>query len=480
MRVLYSLLSFIILSSISCKSNKYKTLIETPKKPNIIFILADDLGYGDLGVYGSKHIKTPNLDAMAANGIRFTNHYSGSTVCAPSRSTLMTGLHTGHAYVRGNNDISITDSIVVVPELLKPAGYSTGLIGKWGLGEEGTDGIATKQGFDFFYGFINQIRAHNYYPDYIWKNDEKIYLGNAVKICDKEGYYAKGLGSVSTNKKQYIQDLFLKEALDFIDREKDKPFFLYYAITPPHANNEGWMNNSHGMEVPGGLTPYYGQYADKNWPESAKGYAQMVSILDSDVGAILQKLKDLNLDENTLVIFASDNGTHAEGDNDPEFLNSNGNLRGIKRDLYDGGIKTPFIAYWPNKIKAGKVSNHISAFWDFMPTVCDVAGIEAPKGLDGISYLPELLGKEQPKHEYLYWEFHERGGKQAIRKGKWKAVRVNFQKDKNAPLELYNLENDISELYNVATKYPEIIKELKLELEKARTPSPFFKFEWEQ
>ena len=238
MRVLYSLLSFIILSSISCKSNKYKTLIETPKKPNIIFILADDLGYGDLGVYGSKHIKTPNLDAMAANGIRFTNHYSGSTVCAPSRSTLMTGLHTGHAYVRGNNDISITDSIVVVPELLKPAGYSTGLIGKWGLGEEGTDGIATKQGFDFFYGFINQIRAHNYYPDYIWKNDEKIYLGNAVKICDKEGYYAKGLGSVSTNKKQYIQDLFLKEALDFIDREKDKPFFLYYAITPPHANND--------------------------------------------------------------------------------------------------------------------------------------------------------------------------------------------------------------------------------------------------
>ncbi len=475
MRILNIILAFSFILT-SCK----KQVVETPKKPNIIFILADDLGYGDLGVYGSKHIKTPHLDKMAANGIRFTNHYSGSTVCAPSRSTLMTGMHTGNTYIRGNNDLSITDSVVVVPELLKPAGYSTGLIGKWGLGEADTEGIARKQGFDFFFGFLNQIRAHNYYPDYVWKNDEKFLLENEVKICDKEGYYANGIGSVSTNKKQYIQDLFLEEALGFIDREKENPFFLYYAVTPPHANNEGWMNNSHGMEVPGGLTPDYGQYRDKDWPESAKGYAQMVSILDSDVGAILRKLKDLNLDENTLVIFASDNGTHAEGGNDPEFLNSNGALRGIKRDLYDGGIKTPMIAYWPNKIKAGQVSDHISAFWDFMPTVCDVVDIETPEGLDGISYLPELLGKEQPKHEYLYWEFHERDGKQAIRKGKWKAIRVNFLKDKNAPLELYDLENDISERHNVANEHPEFIEELELELEKARTPSPFFKFEWEK
>nr|WP_299345492.1 arylsulfatase [Allomuricauda sp.] len=478
----FVLLTISTLLIFSCKEKKEETTekVVVQQKPNIIFILADDLGYGDLGVYGQKQILTPHLDKMAANGIRFTNHYSGSTVCAPSRSTLMTGFHTGNAYVRGNNDISITDSILVVPELLKPAGYRTGLIGKWGLGEVGTEGIPTKQGFDFFFGFLNQIRAHNYYPDYIWKNEDKFHLENKIRITRKEGYYANGIGSVSTNKKQYIQDLFLKEALGFIEREKEEPFFLYYAITPPHANNEGWMNDSHGMEVPGGLTPDYGPYDEKDWPESAKGYAQMVSILDSDVGAILKKLEDLGLDENTLVIFASDNGTHAEGDNDPTFFDSNGPLKGIKRDLYEGGIRTPMIAYWPSKIQPGRVSNHISAFWDFMPTACELAGIETPENLDGISYLPELLGKPQPKHDVLYWEFHERDGKQAIRKGKWKGVRVNFQADEHSPLELYDLENDLGETNDLATKYPEIVNELNQLLSKERTRSKFFRFQWEK
>lgn len=466
----------------SCKEKKQETLgkVKLQEKPNIIFILADDLGYGDLGVYGQQQIKTPNLDAMAAKGMRFTDHYSGSTVCAPSRSTLMTGYHTGHAFVRGNNDISITDSIVVVPELLKPAGYRTGLVGKWGLGEVGTDGIPTKQGFDFFFGFLNQIRAHNYYPDYVWKNEEKYLLENEVRITQKEGYYADGLGSVSTNKNQYVQDLFLEEALGFIEREKENPFFLYYAVTPPHANNEGWMNKGHGMEVPGGLSPDYGIYAEKDWPESAKGYAQMVSILDSDVGAILNKLKALGIEENTLVIFASDNGVHAEGDNDPAFFDSNGPLKGIKRDLYEGGIRTPMIAYWPSKIEPGKVSDHVSAFWDFMPTACELAGVSIPKNIDGISYVPELLGKPQPKHELLYWEFHERDGKQAIRKEKWKGVRVNFHADTNAPLELYDLENDLGEKINLAKRHPEIVKELNQLLKEERTPSEFFKFQWEK
>lgn len=478
----YSFCLIPIILMLSCKEQKGAphTLGDVPVKPNIIYILADDLGYGDLGVYGSEHIKTPNLDAMAAKGMRFTQHYSGSTVCAPSRSTLMTGLHTGHAYVRGNNDISITDSIVTIAELLKPAGYTSGLIGKWGLGEKDTEGVPNQQGFDYFFGFLNQIRAHNYYPDYLWKNDEKYPLENEVKITDKEGYYAHGIGSVSTNKKQYVQDLFLEQALSFINREKENPFFLYYAVTPPHANNEGWMNNAHGMEVPGGLTPDYGEYANKDWPDAAKGYAQMVSILDSDVGAILRQLEALGLDENTLIVFASDNGTHAEGGNDPEFLDSNGPLRGMKRDLYEGGIRTPMIAYWPTKINAGSVSDHISAFWDFMPTACAIAGTKIPEGLDGISFLPELLGNEQPKHESLYWEFHERDGKQAIRKGKWKGVRNNLQADEHAPLELYDLENDISETKNVAAAHPDIVQELLETLKKERTPSDFFRFEWEK
>lgn len=472
MRVAWLIPFFLVL--IGCKTEK-----ASENKTNIIFILVDDLGYGDLGCYGSQFIQTPNLDRMAENGIRFTQHYSGSTVCAPSRSTLMTGMHTGHTYIRGNGDISLTDSIVVLPELLKSAGYRTGLIGKWGLGEEKTEGMPTKQGFDFFFGFLNQIRAHNYYPDYVWKNEEKVFLSNEVKICDKEDYYAYNIGSVSTNKAEYIPDNFLSEALEFIEREKEKPFFLYYAITLPHANNEGWMNEAHGMEVPGGLTPDYGQYDGKDWPESVKGYARMVSIMDDHVGRINEKLSELGIGENTLVLFASDNGTHAEGDYDPTVLDSNGQLRGIKRDLYEGGIRTPFIACWPGKIPPGKVSNHISAFWDLMPTACDIAGIQTPDYTNGISYLPELLGNEQPRHNYLYWEFHERDGKQAIRKDDWKAVRNGLHANRGAPVELYDLSKDISEKNDVASLNPEIVEEIKQLFAEARSPSPHFRFDWE-
>jgi len=431
------------------------------RKPNIIFLFADDLGYGDLGCFGQKKIKTPNLDRMAAEGMRLTQHYAGSTVCAPSRCVLMTGLHTGHCLIRGNGLVPLRPEDVTVAELLKGAGYTTALCGKWGLGEEGSTGIPNKQGFDYFFGYLSQVHAHNYYPEFLWRNEEKHKLANIVNHPRRGN--RRSLGGVSTNKLEYSHDLIAAEALKFIERNRDNPFFLYLSMTIPHANNEAGRK---GMEVPD-----YGIYKDTDWPEPQKGHAAMITRMDGDIGKIFDLLRKLGIDEDTLVIFSSDNGPHREGGNNPDFNDSNGPLRGIKRDLYEGGIRVPTIARWPGRIKAGTVSDHISAFWDFLPTACEVAGIRPPDNIDGISYLPELLGKKQKKHEFLYWEFFERNTRQAVRMGKWKAIRTV----KTDRIELYNLEEDIGETSDIADKHPDVVAKIRQCLKTARTPNPYWK-----
>ena len=428
--------------------------VESRAKPNIIFILTDDLGYGDLGCFGQKRIGTPNIDKLAAEGMKFTDCYAGSTVCAPSRCCLMTGLHTGHALVRGNARVPMRPEDVTVAELLKQAGYATALIGKWGLGEEASTGIPTRQGFDTFFGYLNQHHAHNYYPAFLWRDEKKVQLKNVVP---GSGKYGKG---VATEKVEYSHDLIATEALKWVEKNKDRPFFLYLAVTIPHANNQA---GPRGMEVPS-----YEPYADKDWPDPQKGHAAMITRLDGDVGRLMALLKKLGIDENTLVIFTSDNGPHREGGARPEFFDSNGPLKGKKRDLYEGGIRVPGIARWPGHIAAGAVSGHPWAFWDFLPTACEIAGAETPKGIDGISFLPAMLGRKQRAHEFLYWEFHEgRSSSQAVRMGTWKGVR----KTPSGPLELYDLPRDLGEENNVASEHPDVVKKIEAYLAVARTES---------
>ncbi len=437
-------------------------------RPNILFILADDLGYGDLGCYGQKTIRTPHIDKMAEEGMRFTDHYAGSTVCAPSRCCLMTGLHSGHAWVRGNARVPLRPSDVTIAELLKQAGYTTGIIGKWGLGEPETTGIPNKQGFDYWFGYLNQRHAHNYYPSYLWRNEEKFELKNEVNHII--GGRDRTPGGVATKRVEYSHDLFVADALSFVEHNKERPFFLYLALTIPHANNEA---GNKGMEVPS-----FGPYADKDWPEPQKGHAAMITRMDRDIGKLMAKIKTLGLDEKTLVMFSSDNGPHKEGGGDPAFFNASGPLRGYKRALYEGGIRVPMIARWPVKIKAGSTSDHISAFWDFLPTCCELAGVKIPPGIDGISMVPTLRGRnaKQKKHAFLYWEFHEQGKKQAIRMGRWKGVRLNASKKPNGPIELYDLQNDISEKNNIADRYPEIVAKIEGYMKMARTPAEHFKW----
>ncbi len=443
------------------------------KKPNIIFVLADDLGYGDLGCYGQQKIQTPNIDRMAAEGMRFTDAYSGSTVCAPSRCSLMTGLHTGHTYVRGNREIQpmgqlpLLPDTTTIPRLLKKAGYTTALCGKWGLGGPGSTGVPNKQGFDYFFGYLCQRHAHNYYPEFLFRNEERVPLvGNKVAEPRADG------AGVAIERAQYSHDLIAAEALQFIKRNhalsvvegKDRPFFLYLAVTLPHANNEAGKN---GMEVPD-----YGVYANRSWPDPQKGHAAMISRLDRDLGRVIETLKKLAIDDNTLIIFTSDNGPHREGGADPEFSDSNGPLRGCKRDLYEGGIRVPMIACWPDRIKAGTLSHHVCAFWDFLPTFAELVGIDDGTPTDGLSILPTLLGQEakQKQHEFLYWEFHEQGSKQAVRMGDWKAVRFGAE----GKLELYNLKDDIGETRDLAAQNPEIVAKIEDYLKTARTKSQFW------
>ncbi|UCG49085.1 MAG: arylsulfatase [Phycisphaerales bacterium] len=443
-----------------CAAGQNANAPAAKKPPNIIFILADDLGFGDLGCYGQERIATPNIDQIATDGMRFTDHYAGSTVCAPSRCCLMTGLHTGHALIRGNARDPLRPSDITIAELLNKTGYTTGIIGKWGLGEADSTGIPNRQGFDYWFGYLNQRHAHNYYPEFLWKNEAKVPLEGNKLPSPQPGGWGRSAKQVT-----YSHDLFAKEALEFIEKNKTRPFFLYLALTIPHANNEA---GNKGMEVPS-LDPY----AARDWPDPQKGHAAMITRMDRDIGRLMAKLDDLGLDKKTIVMFSSDNGPHKEGGADPKFFNSAGPLRGYKRALYEGGIRVPMIARWPGVIRDGSVSEHISAFWDLLPTCCELAGIEPPEGIDGISFLPTLLGRpeQQKKHEYLYWEFHEQGKKQAVRIGRWKGVRLNVAKNPNGPIELYDLYKDIAEAKNVADHHPEVVEKIAQIMNSARTAS---------
>jgi arylsulfatase A-like enzyme len=437
--------------------------------PNIIFILADDLGYGDLGCYGQKLIQTPQLDRMASEGMRFLQFYAGSTVCAPSRSVLMTGQHVGHTTVRGNGRAEaqrLKAGDVTVAEVLKAAGYRTGLIGKWGLGLPGDEGIPTRQGFDSFFGFLSQVHAHNHYPDYLWRHEEKVPIPNQVVAVGPEG------AGYATQRIQYAGDLFAAESLKFVEENRDRPFFLYLAVTVPHANNERFHALKDGQEVPD-----YGPYASRDWPAPLKGQAAMITRLDSQVGQLLAHLKELGLDRKTLVLFSSDNGPHREGGNRPEFFEASGPVRGTKRDLTDGGIRVPLLARWPGKIKAGVVSPQVGYFGDMMATFGELAGVQLPAGLDSVSLIPTLLDRgTQKQHEYLYWEFHEApglpGGKgfsQAVLlEGRWKGIRMYRR---SAPMVLYDLSNDVAEQKDLAGSRPDLVARISWIMQRARSDS---------
>lgn len=440
-------------------------------KPNIIFILADDLGYGELGCFGQKLIQTPNLDRMAADGMKFTQFYAGTTVCAPSRCVLMTGKHTGHCSVRGNSAVwkqSLLTNDVTVAQALKDAGYATGLIGKWGLGDfesGGEHALPTRKGFDYFFGYANQHHAHNYYTDVLFRNEERVPLRNGVKPSANAANFKTFTSGAATNRVDYSHDLFAKEALDWVRAQKEKPFFLYLAFTAPHANNEGTRLFGDGAEVPD-----YGIYADKDWPKQDKGQAALITRLDRDVGRMISLLKELGLERNTLVIFTSDNGPHNESGHNPKRFTPWGPLTGLKRSMNEGGIRVPTIAWWPGVIKPGTTSEHVAYFGDFFATACELAGANTPKGLDSISFVPTLTGKgRQEKHDYLYWEFYEQGSRQAVRFGDWKAIREPML---TGPVRLYNLASDIAEQTDLAAAKPKITEKAIRLMDEAHVPDP--------
>ncbi len=451
--------------------------LNAQQKPNIVYILADDLGYGDLSCYGQKHFKTPNIDKLANQGMLFTQHYAGCTVCAPSRSSLMTGLTTGHTPIRGNKSwkpegqYPLAAETFTLAEMLKEAGYTTGAFGKWGLGSPGSEGDPNKQGFDQFYGYNCQSLAHNYYPDHLWDNQTKIILE----------------GNSGIQSKDYAPALIHQHALQFIEKNKDNPFFLFYPTTIPHAELTAPEENmkefrgkflpekSYKGAEPGSEGFRTGPYGSQMEVHAA--FAAMVTLLDRQVGEIVARLKELGLDKNTIIVFSSDNGPHIEGGADPDYFDSNGPFKGYKRDLYEGGIREPMIVSWPNKIAAGSKSDLISAFWDVMPTLADIIGVKAPEKIDGISFLPTLLGKPgQKTHDSMYWEFHENNGRQAVRKGDWKLIRYNVSIPEKITTELYNLKTDLGEETNVASENPKIVQEMLQIMKNSRVPSDVFIF----
>ncbi len=438
------------------------------QKPNIIYILLDDAGYGDLSCYGQEKFQTPHIDRLAREGMKFTNHYAGSTVCAPTRSVIMSGLHTGHTASRGNREIRpvgqfpIPASTFTIAEALKKAGYATGAFGKWGLGNPGSEGDPIHQGFDRFFGYNCQRNAHTYYPTWLFDDLRKIELDG----------------------KTYAHDLIMDRAVEWIDRNHEGPFFCFLPVTIPHA----------AMHVP----EKYAAPFRKKFPEfenkvgrygnnrpfaknPAAQFAGMMTALDHGIGRVLKSLEAHGIDKDTIILLSSDNGPHKEGGHMPDYFNSGGGLRGHKRDLYEGGIRCPLLVRWPGKVKAGSTSDHISAHWDLFPTFCELAGTDLPQNLDGISFLPTLLGKPQKQHDYLYWEFFEGGGKRAVRIGKWKAVQNHVnRKGQDAPIEIYDLENDRSETSNLAAQSSELITRVRRIFKEAHTPSPLWKFKWEQ
>lgn len=489
--------SFLLLAVFSCSIKK-----QTTNKPNIIYILADDLGYGELGTYGQEKIETPNIDLLANAGMKFTQHYSGAPVCAPSRCVLLTGKHSGHAIVRSNDEWGsrgnvwdyvsmIKDSTlegqrplpagtITIGSLLQEAGYKTAVVGKWGLGAPHTDGIPNKQGFDFFYGYNCQRQAHTYYPVHLYKNENRVYLNNdtipprAVLDKDTDPNDQDSYRDYTLN--DYSPDLMFEEITNFVNDNKDQPFFLYWATPIPHLPLQApkkWVDkylNKFGDEE-----PYTGNkgYYPHQYPHAA--YAGMVSYLDDQVGQLIQQLKDLGLYDNTLIIFTSDNGPTYTGGADSKwfdsakpFKNDNGWVKGY---THEGGIRVPMIASWPGNIEPGTSSDHISAFWDVLPTLCEVAGIDTDYENDGISFFPTLVNsKSQEKHDFLYWEFPSYQGQQAVRMGKWKGLRLDIFKG-NMDIELFDLENDPQEQNNIAAEHPEIVEEIeKIMIEQHTTP----------
>ena len=471
---------FLSMALSSCAQEKKDKKV-TNNQPNVIYILADDMGIGDLGAYGQTIIQTPNLDKMASNGMKFTQHYSGSAVCAPSRSSLMTGQHTGHTPIRGNREnvkgqegqVPIPDNTLTIAEILKEKGYATGAFGKWGLGFD--EGDPNNQGFDEFYGYNCQRLAHRYYPPYLNHNQKR----DSLK------------GNDWTNTVTYAPDVIQEHRLKFLEDNKDKPFFAYIPLVLPHAEiispNDSifkiydgkfketpyTVDNKYTSDYGPDIVPH--EYTSVEKPLAT--YASMITRIDAYVGQIIDKVDELGLTENTIIMFASDNGPSPEGGTNPDFFDSNSQFRGYKRDLYEGGIRAPFLVVWPNKVKEGSVTNHVSTFWDVLPTLTELTNTKTPDNIDGISFLPTLLeGKNQKQHEYLYWEFNIRGGRKAIRKGDWKGVWYKMNTKKPSAFELYNLADDVSETNNVADAHPEVVAEFHKILSEASTESELFPF----
>ncbi len=433
-------------ATLSTSSSRSFSQQSRKKKPNIIFIMADDLGYGDVGCYGQTRVQTPNIDRLAAGGLRFTQAYAGAPVCTPSRSVLMTGLHNGHTPARDNiphYHTYLEENDVTIAEVLKQAGYTCGGVGKWSLGDAGTVGRATNQGFDTWFGYLNQDHAHYYYTEYLDDDEGRLDLSGNTKTHE-----------------HYSHDLMTERALKFINQNQDNPFFLYAAYTIPHFSSKD--------EDPDGLAvPSTEPYADHDWEEHSKKYAAMVHRLDRDVGRIMSRIKELGLDENTLIIFTSDNGGHASTQ---EQFNSNGPLQGSKRNLTEGGIRVPFIAHWPGVVPAGETSSEIITFWDMMPTFAELAGTKAPPNIDGLSVVNALQGKPLDKtHEYLYWDYGHCRDRydQAVRMGKWKGIRLG----QGSNIQLYDIESDIGETNNIADQHPDIVKKMDEIMKNAVTPS---------
>ena len=439
------------------------------RSPNIIYILADDLGYGDLSCYGQDVLRTPHLDRLAAEGVRFTRHYAGSTVCAPSRCVLMTGLHTGHARIRGNGPGRLKDEDVTFATRLREAGYHSGAFGKWGIGNPPPLEDPNRHGFDEFYGYVNMFHAHNFYPEFLVHNGERVPLRNrlfpewkAQQTPEREG---RGVAEVAVD---YAPALIRDTMLDYIRSHRNEPFFVYYALNIPHANNEAGGEERIGRN--GMRVPDWGDFAENEWPAQEKGFASMIHAIDSDVGAVLALLEELELDEETLVMFSSDNGPHQEGGHRVDFFNSNGALRGKKRDLYEGGVRVPFIARWPGTIPAGRVEDTISGFQDIFPTVLELAGVPNETATDGISLAPAMLGRpNQGQRDYLYWEFFEQGGKRAALMGNWKAVQLGLQRNPDGPIALFNLEDDPGEVKDLAGERPELVQRARRIFQTAHT-----------
>lgn len=452
----------------------FPVLLLAAERPNIIYIMTDDLGYGDLGSYGQAVVQTPNLDRMATEGMRFTDHYAGHTVCRPSRLVLWTGQHVGHTGLTGNRPRSLRGTESTVARLLQQAGYATGGVGKWALGnvndpsEVDQPGHPNKNGFDYWCGYLNQGNAHNFYPAFLWENKKQLPLpGNVI------GDYPNGRGRVAAQRVTYSHDVMTERALQFVRDHHNEPFLLHIHWTIPHANNEGGRVSGDGMEVPD-----YGAYEDRDWPNPEKGFAAMISRMDADVGRLFKLLKALDIDQKTVVFFTSDNGPHQEGGHNHEFFDSNGRLRGFKRSMHEGGIRVPLIARWPGTIEPGSTTELPSAFWDFVPTACELAGVDlpprhdaqTPAGIDGISYAPTLRGDhdQQQRHEYLYWASQEGETSIGLRMEQWKLVQYRGKSSRRnqRPVttkpewRLYDLTKDIGEDHDLADENPEIVAKM--------------------